>query len=66
MRSTYARRVAELENRLRMLKVRRDEQILDLYDSGVPMARIAKDVGLSRQRVYNIVSQHRDTARQPD
>jgi hypothetical protein len=50
-----AERTRELERPLKEAIVERDAAILAAYDEGIPAARIAREAGLSRQRVHEIV-----------
>jgi DNA-directed RNA polymerase specialized sigma subunit len=51
----YERRQAELEQTAEQLREERDKAILAAYKDGLPMEAIAKVVGLSFQRVSQIV-----------
>ncbi len=55
-----AERTRELERPLKAAIVERDAAILDAYDEGIPAARIAREAGLSRQRVHEIVKSRSD------
>jgi DNA-binding phage protein len=50
-----AERARELEQPLREAIVERDAAILAAHAEGIPAARIAREAGLSRQRVHEIV-----------
>ena len=51
----YERRQAELEQTAEQLREERDKAIRTAYKDGLPMEAIAKVVGLSFQRVSQIV-----------
>lgn len=51
----YERRQAELEQTAEQLREERDQAIRAAYKDGLPMEAIAKVVGLSFQRVSQIV-----------
>lgn len=51
----YARREATLEQAAEELRHERDEAIRAAYDDGLPMKAIAQVMGMSHQRVSQIV-----------
>jgi len=55
-----AERARELERPLKAAIVERDAAILAAYDEGIPAARIAREAGLSRQRVHEIIKSRSD------
>lgn len=52
---TYARREGELEQAADKLRAERDQAIRDAYKDGLPMKAIAQVMGMSHQRVSQIV-----------
>jgi hypothetical protein len=50
-----AERAREFERPFKAAIVERDAAILAAHDEGIPAARIAREAGLSRQRVHEIV-----------
>jgi hypothetical protein len=50
-----AERTRELERPLNEAIIGRDAAILAAHDEGIPAARIAREAGLSRQRVHEII-----------
>ena len=52
---TFARREAELEQAADQLRVERDKAIRAAYKDGLPMKAIAGVMGMSHQRVSQIV-----------
>lgn len=52
---TYTRREAELERAAEQLRVERDQAIRAAYKDGLPMKAIAQVMGMSHQRVSQIV-----------
>jgi DNA-directed RNA polymerase specialized sigma subunit len=51
----YAKREAKLEQTAERLRGERDAAIRAAYEDGLPMATIAKIVGMSHQRVSQII-----------
>lgn len=54
------RQVNSLSDRLTIAKDRRNEAIRERVRSGVTMAEVARETGLTRQAVKNIVSRATD------
>jgi DNA-directed RNA polymerase specialized sigma subunit len=52
---TYARRESELERAADQLRAERDRAIRAAYKDGLPMKAIAQVMGMSHQRVSQIV-----------
>jgi DNA-directed RNA polymerase specialized sigma subunit len=52
---TFARREAELEQAADQLRAERDKAIRAAYKDGLPMKAIAQVMGMSHQRVSQIV-----------
>jgi hypothetical protein len=46
--------VRDLQSRLDDLRASRDRLIKDAYDNGMPMLKLARITGLSRERIYAI------------
>lgn len=58
------RRIHNLEARLTTARAERDEAIVARWQDGVGGGQIAREVGLTRQAVYNILAAYDiDTAR---
>ncbi len=53
--SRYARRQAAINDAVEELRQERDEAVKAAYKDGLPMATIAEVLGLSHQRVSQIV-----------
>lgn len=53
--SDYVRRQAEINDATERLRQDRDEAVRAAYKAGLPMATIAEVLGLSHQRVSQIV-----------
>lgn len=51
----YARHEAELEQSAEALRAERDDAIRSAHKAGLPMADIARVLGMSHQRVSQIV-----------
>lgn len=51
----WSRRVQALELRLANARADRDAAVRDRYAEGVGPTQIAREVGLTRQAVYNII-----------
>lgn len=51
----YARRQADIEEAVERLRLSRDEAVRAAYKDGLPMTTIAEVLGLSHQRVSQIV-----------
>lgn len=51
----YAKREAELERSAERLRADRDKAIREAYKDGLPMADIARVLGMSHQRISQIV-----------
>lgn len=45
-------------------KAERLKKILEMYEHGRPMAQIGRRLGLSRERIRQIVEEHKETKQQ--
>ena len=52
-------KVAEKENLYRINKANRDKKIIEMYNSGITMAKIAEKFGISEATVSRVLKQNK-------